>query len=243
MGYYFRMKAIFAFLLALLTFGSPHAAQLVVLVDTSTEMPLADIQQGQLRGGIHRDLAQALARKLNRELEVQVLPRKRIALALESGQGDLLCLYLPEWLPGHFQWTQAFFPQTELLVTAISAAQPQALADLAGQPVGTVLGYTYPELEAALGANFRRSDVSSNVINLRKLAAGRIPHVATIKAFYDYQLRKGERLNAHPPLVIKQYLTRCALSPNSSVALAEVDNAIAQLLQDGTVAKILSNYQ
>lgn len=237
------MKALCALLLALFTFGSARAEPLVVLVDTSTEMPLADISHAQLRGGIHRDLAQALARKLNRPLEVQVLPRKRIALALESGQGDLLCLYLPEWLPGHFQWTQPFFPQTELLVTALSAPQPQALADLAGQPIGTVLGFSYPELEAALGPRFRRTDVTSNVINLRKLAAGRIPHVATIKIFYDYQLRKGEKLNAHPPLVTKQYLTRCALSPNSSVALADVDNAIAQLVNEGTIGKILSRYQ
>jgi ABC-type amino acid transport substrate-binding protein len=242
-GYYFRMKAISALLLSLAAVAPAHAGQLVVLVDTSTEMPLADIQHGQLRGGIHRDLAQALARKLNRTLEVQVLPRKRIAQALGTGQGDLLCLYLPEWLPGRFQWTQPFFPQTELLVTARVAPQPQSLGDLAGQPIGTVLGYSYPELEAALGTRFRRSDVSSNVINLRKLAAGRIPHVATIKTFYDYQLRKGERLNAHPPLVIKQYLTRCALSPKSSVALAEVDHAIAQLVSEGTVGKILSSYQ
>lgn len=237
------MNAIPVLLLAVLTFGSAQAGPLVVLVDTSTEMPLADIREGELRGGIQRDLAAALARKLNRPLELLVLPRKRIAMALESGQGDLLCMYLPEWLPGQFQWSQPFFPQTELLVTALNAQQPQALAELAGQQVGTVLGYRYPELEAALGPRFRRTDVSSNIINLRKLAAGRIPHVATIKTFYDYQLRKGEKLNAHAPLVIKQYLTRCALSPNSRVALAEVDHAIGQLVGEGAIGKILSNYQ
>lgn len=237
------MKVIYTLLLALLTGGAAHAGQLVVLVDTSTEMPLADIDEAQLRGGIHRDLAQALARKLNRQLVVQVLPRKRIAQALETGRGDLLCLYLPEWLPGHFQWTQPFFPQTELLVSALSAPKPQALADLAGQPVGTVLGYTYPELEAALGRRFQRIDVNTNATNLRKLAVGRIAHVATIKTFYDYQLRKGEKLNAHKPLLIKQYLTRCALSPKSNVPLAEVEHAISQLVGEGTISKILSDYQ
>ncbi|MYN01587.1 transporter substrate-binding domain-containing protein [Pseudoduganella sp. DS3] len=237
------MKVIYQLLLALLTMGPAQASQLVVLVDTSTEMPLADIDDAQLRGGIHRDLAQALARKLNRQLVVQVLPRKRIAQALETGRGDLLCLYLPEWLPGHFQWTQPFFPQTELLVSALAAARPQSLSDLAGKPVGTVLGYTYPEFEAALGRRFQRIDVTTNAINLRKLAVGRIHYVATIKAFYDYQLRKGEKLNAHKPLLIKQYLTRCALSSKSSVALADVDHAISQLVAEGTISKILSDYQ
>lgn len=223
--------------------ASAHADPLVVLVDTSTEMPLADIDGARLKGGIHYDLAQALARKLNRELVMQVLPRKRIPLALGSGQGDLLCLYLPQWLPGQYQWTQAFFPQTELLVTALSRPEPRALSELADLPIGTVLGYRYPELETELGSRFKRADVTSNAINLRKLAAGRIHHVATIKIFYDYQLHKGERLRVHPPLEIKQYLTRCALSPNSSVALADVDNAIVELINDGTINKILSNYQ
>jgi hypothetical protein len=37
----------------------------------------------------------ALAAKLGREAHFLLLPRKRIAMALESGQADLLCLYLP----------------------------------------------------------------------------------------------------------------------------------------------------
>jgi ABC-type amino acid transport substrate-binding protein len=237
------MKAISVLFSALLATASAPAAELVVLVDTSTEMPLADIDGGRLRGGIHHDLAQALARKLNRQLVTQVLPRKRIAMALASGQGDLLCLYLPQWLPGRYQWTQPFFPQTELLVSALNAPLPQDLLDLADRPIGTVLGYSYPELEVALGMHFRRADVRSNAINLRKLAAGRIAHVATIKIFYDYQLRQGEKLRAHPPLAIKQYLTRCALSPNSSVTLAEVDNAISELVSEGAIARILASYQ
>lgn len=237
------MKGISILLPALLACGSAPAAELVVLVDTSTEMPLADIDGARLRGGIHHDLAQALARKLNRQLVTQVLPRKRIAMALGSGQGDLLCLYLPQWLPGNYQWTQPFFPQTELLVSALNAPAPQALSDLRDRPIGTVLGYSYPELESELGMHFRRADVSTNAINLRKLAVGRIAHVATIKIFYDYQLRQGERLHVHPPLAIRQYLTRCALSPNSSVTLAEVDNAISELVSEGTIGKILSSYQ
>lgn len=237
------MKRFATLLFAWLTLGLAGAAPLVVLVDTSTEMPLADIVDGRLRGGIHRDLAAALAQKLERTLQVEVLPRKRISMALDSGRADLLCLYLPEWLPGRYQWTQPFFPQTELLVSALTGPQPHALADLAGQPVGTVLGYSYPEFESALGTRFVRADVTTNVINLRKLAAGRIQHVATIKAFYDYQLRQGEKLHAYPPLVIKQYLTRCALSPNSRVLLSDVDSAISQLLREGVINKILSNYQ
>lgn len=237
------MNALRTILLALLAAASAHAEPLVVLVDTSTEMPLAEFRKGELVRGIAKDLAEALAQKMGRKLELSVLPRKRIAMALDSGRGDMLCLYLPEWLPGQYAWTQPFFPQTELLLTALSAPPPQSLDELAGHRVGTVLGYRYPEFERALGAGFVRDDAPTNLINLRKLAAGRVQYAATIKSHYDYQLKLGEQIRTHPPLLIKQYLTRCALSHKGHVSLAEADAAITQLLHEGVVNKIITTYQ
>jgi len=43
--------------------------------------------------------------------------------------------------------------------------------------------------------------------------------------------------------VVRSYHTRCAVSEKGRVALAEVDAAITQLVRDGTINKILSNYQ
>ncbi|WP_442035604.1 substrate-binding periplasmic protein [Pseudoduganella sp. RAF19] len=237
------MNALRTILLAMLAAGSVHAEPLIVLVDTSTEMPLADFRRGQLVRGITKDLAEALAQKMGRKLELMVLPRKRIAMALDSGQGDMLCLYLPEWLPGRYQWTQPFFPQAELLLTALSAPPTHSLEELAGRRVGTVLGYRYPEFEHVLGAGFLRDDAPTNLINLRKLAAGRVQYAATIKSHYDYQLKLGEQIRTHPPLFIKQYLTRCALSHKGHVSLTEADAAITQLLQEGVINKIITNYQ
>src|ERR1700741_5020922 len=76
------------------------AAELVVLVDTGTEMPMAGFHGGQLVDGIHKDLGEALARNMGRHASFVLLPRKRIALALENGKADLICMYIPAWLPG-----------------------------------------------------------------------------------------------------------------------------------------------
>jgi len=237
------MKVFCTLSLAMLAVGPAHADQLVMLVDTSTEMPMADIRAGVVQGGMNKDLAEALAHKLHRTAVLQPMPRKRIAMALESGRGDVLCQYLPEWLPGRFGWSQPFMPQTEMVVTVLSAPRPPGLGALAGQPIGTVLGYQYPEMEQALGRGFVRADVQSNLANLRKLAAGRVRHVATIKSFFDYQVKIGEKAPIHPPLVVKSYLTRCAVSHKGRVTLAEIDSAITQLLREGAINKILSNYQ
>jgi ABC-type amino acid transport substrate-binding protein len=229
-----------------LTTATARAAgidSLIVLVDTSTEMPVADFRQGELVGGMHHDLGEALAQKMGRKASFLVLPRKRIALALDSGRADIICMYLPDWLPGHFEWSQAFFPQTELLISSLNSERPHSLPALQGKPIGTVLGFSYPELEQGIGSGFVRADGPSNLINLRKLAAGRVQHVATIKVLYDYQLKLGAKINVHPPLLIKQYLTRCAVSENGHVKLPEVDAAITQLVKDGAISKILSTYQ
>jgi hypothetical protein len=42
---------------------------------------------------------------------------------------------------------------------------------------------------------------------------------------------------------VRSYQTRCAVSEKGRVPLAEVDAAISQLVREGTINKILSNYQ
>lgn len=237
------MKAICTLLFGWFIWGAAQAEHLVVLVATSVDMPMADIRDGKLQGGVHLELARVLANKLHRDLAIEVLPRKRLAPALESGRADILCTYQPEWLEGRHQWTQPFFPQSELLVSSLAVPRPHSPADLRGQPVGTVLGFAYPEMDQALGSGFVRSDATSAVSNLQKLKLGRVRHVIVDKAFYDYQVRQTGNFEVHPPLVLKYQLTRCALSARSKVPLAEVDAALAQLVREGAINKILSNYQ
>ncbi|HEX5340956.1 MAG TPA: transporter substrate-binding domain-containing protein [Duganella sp.] len=231
-----------ALICALLAFNA-WAAPLVVLVDTGTEMPMAGFEHGRLVEGIHKDLGQALAAKLGREANFLLLPRKRIAMALESGQADLLCLYLPPWLPGKFNWTRGFFPVSEVVVSDTTVPQPRRLGDLRGQPVATVLGYYYPELDAALGKDFVRDDGPSSSANLRKMAAGRLHHAITQQSTLDYYLKVGDKLSAYSLLVVKNYKAQCAISPQSQVAVGAVNKAIDQLIKEGSMNKIISHYQ
>ena len=215
---------------------------LVVAVDNGTEMPMAGFKDNHLIEGFHKELGDALAAGLGREASFLLLPRKRIAMALESGQADLICLYLPPWLPGEFLWSRGFFPVAEVLVTDTSVPQPHRLQDVAGQPVATILGYYYPEFDTALGAGFIRDDGHSSSANLRKMAAGRLHHAITQQNTLDYYLKVGEKLSVYPPLVVKKYKSQCAVSSRGHVSVDEVNKAIDQLIKDGSVSKIISNY-
>lgn len=218
-------------------------SELVVLVDTATEMPLAHFQDGQLQSGIHKELGDALAARLGRTPRYLVLPRKRIELALTDGAADVLCMYLPQWLPGKFDWSIAFYPMAEVLITERAAPRPQALTELAGQPVGTLLGFVYPEMEAALGAAFVRDDAPSSVSNLLKMRAGRIRHVITSQVVLDYRQKMGQVPPLHAPLLIKNYRAQCALSERSQVSLADLNKALAAMQKDGTLAAMAQRYQ
>lgn len=219
------------------------AADLRVLVDTGTEMPMAGFRDGQVVDGIHKDLGEALAHYMGRRPVFLSLPRKRIAIALERGEADLICMYTEPWLPGKFQWSQPFFPMTEVVVTDTRVPRPMALRDLYGQRVAAVLGYYYPEMEQVLGAGFLRDDGPSSSSNLRKMAAGRLHHALTQQSSFDYQQKTGARLSVYPPLVVKTYMGQCAVSPHGAVTVAEVNKAISQLVKDNGVQRITSRYQ
>ncbi|HYD81581.1 MAG TPA: transporter substrate-binding domain-containing protein [Paucimonas sp.] len=221
-----------------------QARDLIVLVDTGTEMPMARFEQGQLVGGIHKDIGDALAAKTNRSARFLALPRKRIANALETGGADILCSYVPEWLDGRFDWSKPFIPIAEVLIADRGAKRPASLADVAGQPVGTVLGYVHPELEEVLGKRLVREDAPTAEVNLRKLAAGRIKYALTSQTLLEYRLKLGDPpLSLHPPLMVKTYMGQCAVSRKGRVSLAEIDKSIESIIKDGTLTRIMRRYR
>ncbi len=235
----------FFFTCSLLFLLSPAlAGDLVILVDTATEMPMARFKSYRLVDGIHRDIGLALASHMKRTPKFMSLPRKRIVRALEKGDADVLCSYVPEWLDGSFHWTQPFIPIVQVLIADRSVERPDTILDLAGKPIGTVLGYAHPEMLDLLGDGFIRADGPSTEANFRKVAAGRIKYALTGKTFLEWRMKQGDLpLSLHPPLVVTSYMGQCAVSPKGRAKVAEVDRAIGQMIKDGTVNAIVARYR
>ena len=140
--------------------------------------------------------------------------------------------------------SRGFIPDQTVLVTAASAPAPQRLAAVAGQPVGTVLGYAYPEAAQALGAGLVRDDTTDAVANLRKLELGRVQHVLTGRRLLEYRRRAaGFALPLHPPLVVAEVLGQCGLSPRSTLTREALNAAIDRLVAEGELSRILGKYR
>jgi len=224
--------------------ANANAGDLTVLADSSSDMPYADVQADIIHGGLHWDLGRALAQNMNRTAKFLLLPRKRTTAALETGKADLMCFYQPEWLPGAFDWSVGFIPNQDLLVTAQQAKRPANIAALAGQPIGTVLGFSYPELSSALGDRFIRDEAPHNASSLAKLGAGRMQHAVVSRAFLEYKTLTGEfTLPLHPYIVLTDQKSRCVVSRHGTVTVAQVNTAIEKLVADGTMTRLFNRYR
>lgn len=234
-----------SFLLVLALGALPaRASDMTFLVDTGTEMPMARFTGWKLSGGIHYDVGHALAKAMGRNAKFMTLPRQRMVSALEKGTADVICGYVPQWLSGQFDWSQPLIPTVEVLLTSVAVERPRKLSDVSGQVIGTVLGYKYPELERVLGDGFLRDDGPTTEASLRKLAVGRMRHAVTSEYIYHYRMKQRDLpLAVHEPLLVKRYVTQCAVSPKGSVTVGEVNAGIAHLARNGAVTEIVAKYR
>ena len=204
---------------------------------------LAQIEAGQMRSGILFELGQALAQQLHRRAEFLTVPRKRLDSVLAGGTVDGICYVLPGWIDAPVHWTPVFLPNEDLVVGGPHIAAPRSVAALAGERLGTVLGYRYPELENALGAAYQRDNSPSMPLNIRKLMAGRYHYAVIDRLSLDYHARLYPELKSWPRMTLSHFQAGCAFSQASRLPMSEVDAAIRQLVRQGTVQRILARYQ
>lgn len=186
-------------------------------------------------------LGALLAQKMKRPVRYLSLPRKRLAQALQTGQADVLCGYIPEWLPGAFQWSTPFIDVSDLLISSTRVAPLDSITQLAGKPIGTLSGYRYPRVEQILEQQFVRSDSASVKANLQKLLAGRYDYAIVGEAALRYYQQHGfPKLPLNPPQVLHRVRAQCALSPSASLTLVQLNQAISQIQRDGSYARLLA---
>jgi ABC-type amino acid transport substrate-binding protein len=236
-----RCFAVFLLLLACTGYaagagGKPPPRELVVVTKvqvfpTQVRRPVGEHFQ--------KSLGRALATAAGRPVRYLELPRNRMTAALEAGDGDILCGYLPAWLPGALDWSKPFIPVTDVVVSSDRVPALHAIGELKGRRVGTVLGFRYPDFEQALGAGFVRDDGPSESVSMQKMVAGRFDYVIATMATVHTQTERGVLAPNANVLVVKDFKTMCAISRRGHVTPAELNAAIDIIERSGELERLL----
>ena len=169
--------------------------------------------------------------------------RNRLRSLLVDGGADALCYVRPEWIDGVYNWTPSFIKDGGVVAARVGTPLITSLADLSGKPVGTVLGYRYPELESALGHQFVREDAPAMESNLRKLIAGRMEYAILEKIMLDYHLRLDKSIKVRTDLLYVSFDAQCAFSRTSLIPFSDVEQVINTMIKDGHVNEIFARYR
>ncbi len=239
-----RMKKIAGVMAVLTVCCAPAWAMqdLVFVAATNNIMPLAKFDGRRLSGGIVKDLGDAIAARLQLQARYLDTPSKRVWDVLAKGQADGICYVLPEWAEGSFNWSRPVIPDGVAIVAHPSAPVLRKLKDLAGKPLGTVIGYHYPDIEA-LGKQFVRDDAPTMEHNLSKIEGGHSQYAVVELTTLAYRLRSDPAVRLRKDLVYANFKAQCAFSKRSAVPFANVEQAIAGLQADGSIDRILARYR
>jgi polar amino acid transport system substrate-binding protein len=217
--------------------------ELVLLAPANLPMPMADVVDGTLRGGVIKDMGEMLAAKLGRKAVFVVVPGKRVPLMLAQGKADGVCMVKQGWIDGQYNWTAELIPTGGVLLARADAPAISRLSELRGVKVGTVAGYRYRTIQTILGADFLRDDAPSGEHNLRKLLAGRTQYALMELTSAAWQIRNDKTHSLRMDIRYETDMARCAFAPASSIPFAEVKKAVDEMAAERSVQKMLSAYR
>ncbi len=218
------------------------AQDFIFVAANNNTMPIAKFDGRRLSGGIVKDLGDAIAIRLHRQARYLDTPSLRVWDVLAKGQADGVCYVLPEWAEGSFNWSRPIIPDGVAIVAHPSAPVLHKLKDFAGKPIGTVVGYHYPDIEA-LGTRFVRDDAPSMEHNLTKILTGLRQYAIVELTTLAYLQRSEPAVHLRTELVYANFKAQCAFSKRSEVPFENVEAAIASLQADGSVDRILARYR
>lgn len=220
-----------------------RARPLRYVLPTNQAMPLLAMQGQQPADGLLKDIANALATRLGRPLQYVVLPGKRAASALKRGEADVHCYVQPGWLEGELLWTQRFITSAEVVAASRSAPAIGSLAALAGEPLGTVLGYHYAQLERVLKDRLVRRDIVDAETNLRRLALERVRYALTDRLSLQHFIKRHPEAGLREVLEFDRSELGCAVAPAEAASLEAINQALRQLRAEGRLEQILDRYR
>lgn len=195
--------------------------------------------------GFEVDLAKAVAEKLGVEPEFQPTKWDGLLAALQSGRVDVVInqVTVTEERQQTFDFTQPYTVSgIQIIATPATAAEIEGPEDLAGRPVGVVLGTTYEEWlrENVPDADIRTYD--DDPTRNQDLRAGRIDAILNDRLIVASLVEQfsGQIVAVGEPFATQEQAI--AVAKGHEDLVAAVDEALSELRSEGTLAEISTEW-
>jgi len=216
-----------------------------VVSDTNTAPYAIFARNGTLVSGLAKDLIDQIGASLHRPVDYLNLPRGRVTDWMLQGQADIGCFLNPSWVNVQgLAWTPAIFETRQLIIRRREDNKFSSVLDLRKKRIGTTRGFVYPELQNVFSSGLAtRDDASSLESNIQRLKHGRVDAVMTVDLSYGYlQQTQPDDALAADPLWAEPSPVDCALNPQSSESVRQIQKAVEALIRSGQVEAMLTKW-
>ncbi len=178
-------------LFAVLAGLAPARAETWVVASEDSFPPYSFTRDGR-RAGIDVEIVDAALKAIGVTPDHQPLPWSRVIRAVDTDQVDLAFQFVgtstrfAQWLMVPINRVS----RTVLVLPAGSSFTYAGLADLRGMTIGVVQGYRYDEAFDQ-ASHFRRESADDNLLNLKKLVAGRLDAIIGDQSTLHYLAREN----------------------------------------------------
>ena len=232
--------------LSLITFELPFAKAETWVVVSETHFPPYNFNEDGKRTGMDTEIVEAVLGHIGVTPKHDSFPWNRVVNSIDHNQCDLAFQFVGK--PERFKKYHMVGPHrsglTVFAVRADSTITYENLEDLTGKTVGIVGGYSYtPEFDQA--GFLRKDPARDNLLNLRKLAAGRVDLAIGdlhTMAFFAKKAGIAKRIRFLPnPL--KEVPRYIAFPKRRGENAARFGKALEELMADGTIKAIIDRWQ
>lgn len=223
-------------------FVAALSAEPIVLFDPSNP-PFMYEREGVVAGIYPSILSEAYAR-MGTAVTLRAIPWKRALLDVAAARSGIGGVYRNSSRDSEWDFSNPIYEEkTMLYVLPGGDFKLDSLADLRGKKIGVIRGWQYGDVFGAAVREglFFVEEENSDILNFRKLVAGRIDAVLAIKESGD--LYSGF-MNAgihHLPFVLTAKFTYLAFNKKSGMRdeLAAFNSALDSMKRDGTFDRLL----
>ncbi len=228
-------------LLAALAGLPPARAESWIVASEDAFPPYSFTRDGR-RAGIDVEIVEAALKAIGVTAQHQALPWSRVIYSIDHDLVDLGFQFVGT-AERFSRWNMVplnRISQTVLALPRSSSFDYTDLADLRGMTIGVVQGYRYdPAFDQA--AHFRRESAEDNLLNLKKLAAGRLDAVIGDLLTLHYLARENGlvdqvRYADKPVVAVPRYVAFPQARVERAARFAE---GMKRITDDGTLAMIL----